>query len=124
VRGWKNQEIDWPTLPPSPHVTLCFAAQAVSHNEAGHQTMRLRHPFGHGMEPTVFWSVLEDGRGPDSPTNGLIAEIPKGGSSLTIAIQKRGFSPPRGLDPDGCLVQQADTSQMKKSAMVKTRITA
>jgi hypothetical protein len=57
------------------------------------------------MEPTVFWSVLEDGRGLNRPNNGLLAEIHKV-SPLTIAIQKRGFSPPHGLDPDGCLVQQ------------------
>jgi len=40
-RSWKNQEIDWPTLPTSHHVILCFAAQAVSQTEAGYQTMRL-----------------------------------------------------------------------------------
>jgi hypothetical protein len=66
------------------------------------------------MEPTVFWSILEDGRGPNSRNNGLLAEIPKG-SPLTIAIQKRGFSPPLGLDPDGCLVQQELTLLKLKS---------
>jgi hypothetical protein len=57
------------------------------------------------MEPTVFWSALEDGRGPNSPNNGLLAEILQV-SPLTIAIQRRELSPPYGLDPDGCLVQQ------------------
>jgi len=40
-RSWINQEIDWPTLPPSHTVILGFAAQAVSHTEAGHETMGL-----------------------------------------------------------------------------------
>lgn len=66
------------------------------------------------MEPTVFWSVYEDGRGSNSQNNGLLAEIPKV-SPLTIAIRKREFSPPHGLDPDGCLVQQELTLLKRKS---------
>jgi len=48
------------------------------------------------MEPTVFWSALEDGRGPNSPNNGLLAEILKV-SPLTIAIQRRGVLHPMAL---------------------------
>jgi hypothetical protein len=79
-RSWLNQEIDWSSIPPRNKVIGIFTAHAVSPCEAGLQPQRLQSPFGHGMEPKIFWSVCRTEGAGDSPKEVSIsmALIPMG----------------------------------------------